>query len=68
VEGDPDTYENRHPAPADVAIVIEISDSTLMRDRGDPAEDRAGVQKLRGLIRDHLPASGGQSVVMRFAK
>ncbi|MFI5459390.1 MAG: Uma2 family endonuclease [Isosphaerales bacterium] len=35
VEGDPDTYENRHPAPADVAIVIEISDSTLTRDRGE---------------------------------
>jgi len=35
VEGDPDTYENRHPAPADVAIVIEISDSTLTKDRGE---------------------------------
>ena len=35
MEGDPDTYENRHPAPADVAIVIEISDSTLTRDRGE---------------------------------
>jgi Uma2 family endonuclease len=35
VEGDPDTYENRHPAPADVAIVIEIWDSTLTRDRGE---------------------------------
>jgi hypothetical protein len=35
VAGDPDTYENRHPAPADVAIVIEISDSTLTRDRGE---------------------------------
>jgi Uma2 family endonuclease len=35
VEGDPDTFENRHPAPADVAIVIEISDSTLTKDRGE---------------------------------
>jgi Uma2 family endonuclease len=35
VVGDPDTYENRHPAPSDVAIVIEISDSTLTRDRGE---------------------------------
>jgi Uma2 family endonuclease len=35
VEGDPDTYENRHPVPADVAILIEISDATLTRDRGE---------------------------------
>ncbi len=35
VYGDPDTYGNRHPVPADVAIVIEITDSTLMRDRGE---------------------------------
>jgi Uma2 family endonuclease len=35
VAGDPDTYEKRHPAPSDVAIVIEISDSTLTRDRGE---------------------------------
>jgi len=35
VRGNPDTYENRHPAPADVAIVIEISDSTLAKDRGE---------------------------------
>ena len=34
VAGDPDTYENRHPAPADVASVIKISDSTLAKDRG----------------------------------
>ena len=35
VHGDPDTYEIRHPVPADVAMVIEISDSTLTRDRGE---------------------------------
>ncbi len=35
VAGEPDTYENRHLAPADVAIVIEISDSTLAKDRGE---------------------------------
>jgi Uma2 family endonuclease len=35
VQGDPDTYENRHPSPADVAMVIEISDSTLSKDRGE---------------------------------
>jgi Uma2 family endonuclease len=35
VQGDPDTYADRHPGPADVAIVIEISDSTLTKDRGE---------------------------------
>ena len=35
VEGDPETYEHRHPAPADVAIVIEISDSRLTKSRGE---------------------------------
>jgi Uma2 family endonuclease len=36
VQGDPYTaYLDRHPGPADVAIVIEISGSTLARDRGE---------------------------------
>jgi hypothetical protein len=35
VQGDPDTYASRHPTPADIAIVIEISDSTLPKDRGE---------------------------------
>jgi Uma2 family endonuclease len=35
VHGDPDTYEARHPAPVDVAMVIEVSDSTLAKDRGE---------------------------------
>ncbi len=35
VKGDPDVYANRHPAPGDVAMVIEISDSTLTKDRGE---------------------------------
>jgi Uma2 family endonuclease len=35
VRGDPDTYEKRHPAPADLALVVEISDSTLTKDRGE---------------------------------
>jgi hypothetical protein len=35
VQGYPDTYANRHPTPADVAMLIEISDSTLTKDRGE---------------------------------
>jgi Uma2 family endonuclease len=36
VRGNPLTaYLDRHPGPADVAIVTEISDSTLAKDRGE---------------------------------
>ena len=35
VHGKPDSYEGRHSAPADVAMVVEISDSALAKDRGE---------------------------------
>ena len=34
VRGDPRDYADRHPEPADAAIVIEVADTTLARDRG----------------------------------
>ncbi|HEX5269581.1 MAG TPA: Uma2 family endonuclease [Gemmataceae bacterium] len=33
VRGDPEDFRNRHPGPADVVAVIEVSDSTLEYDR-----------------------------------
>ncbi|MCB9456606.1 MAG: Uma2 family endonuclease [Anaerolineaceae bacterium] len=33
VRGDRRDYKERHPAPGDVALVVEISDATLQRDR-----------------------------------
>ena len=38
-------YRQRHPGPADVGIVIEVSDSTLDRDRGTKLRSyaRAGI-------------------------
>jgi len=55
VQGDPDTaYGDRHPGPADVAIVIEISDSTLLKDRGEKLvnyeKGRIGVYWIVNLI------------------
>jgi Uma2 family endonuclease len=55
VRGDPDTaYEDRHPGPADVALVIEISDSTLSKDRGEKrvnyAKGRIGAYWIVNLI------------------
>src|SRR5262249_39150874 len=34
VRGGEDQYSDRHPGPADTALVIEVSDSTLADDRG----------------------------------
>jgi Uma2 family endonuclease len=35
VRGDPWVYATRHPGPRDVLLVVEISDTTLQRDRGE---------------------------------
>src|SRR5687768_14280262 len=32
--GDPEDYSARHPGPAETALVVEVSDSSLSRDRG----------------------------------
>ncbi|WP_076344624.1 Uma2 family endonuclease [Paludisphaera borealis] len=45
VRGDIDDYTDRHPAPADVGLIVEIADSSLARDRGEKRDlyARAGV-------------------------
>ncbi len=35
VRGNPRTYLTRHPGPADVGLVIEVADSSLLRDQRD---------------------------------
>jgi Uma2 family endonuclease len=35
VRGDPKVYAHRHPGPADVSLLVEVSDTTLPRDRGE---------------------------------
>jgi Uma2 family endonuclease len=35
VRGSAADYENRHPGPADVGLVIEVADSSLLRDQRD---------------------------------
>jgi Uma2 family endonuclease len=35
VRGTLDQYEDRHPGPADIGLLIEIADTTLDRDRGE---------------------------------
>ena len=43
--GDLETYADHHPGPEDVSLVIEISDTTLTKDRGIKQENyaRAGI-------------------------
>jgi Uma2 family endonuclease len=45
VRGDPEVYANHHPAPADVTLLIEVSDATLPRDQGEKKINyaRAGI-------------------------
>ncbi|MFI5379109.1 MAG: Uma2 family endonuclease [Tepidisphaerales bacterium] len=45
VAGQPRQYAGRHPGPADVALVIEVADTTLDRDRGIKLRSyaRAGI-------------------------
>jgi Uma2 family endonuclease len=35
VRGSEDHYVTRHPEPADIAVVVEVSETTLNRDRGE---------------------------------
>jgi Uma2 family endonuclease len=45
VRGGDDDYENRHPGPADVGLLVEVSDTTLVRDQNEklPAYARGGI-------------------------
>jgi len=45
VRGEPREYSDRHPAPADVPLLIEVADTTLERDRGIKLRSyaRAGI-------------------------
>ena len=35
IRGSADDYETRHPDPADIGVVIEVADSSLLRDQRD---------------------------------
>jgi Uma2 family endonuclease len=45
VRGDETWYETRHPGPADVGLLVEVADSSLLRDTADKARiyARAGI-------------------------
>lgn len=45
VRGTASNYKTRHPGPADITLVIEVADSSLLRDRRDKTRiySRAGI-------------------------
>lgn len=47
VRGDARTYLRRHPGPQDTALVIEVADTTLTRDRQDKARIYARASLAR---------------------
>lgn len=44
VQGDEATFLKRHPSAADIGLVIEVSDSTLLGDRDDKGRIYAGAR------------------------
>ena len=69
-------YEDHHPAPSEVRLRVEISDSTLAKDRGRKAEDyaRAGIadywivnlgDRQLEIHRDPGPSPGGHGCKIR---
>lgn len=68
VRGSEDDYQRRHPEPADVAMVVEVSETTLNRDRGEKliayAKGRIPVYWIVNLVDDQVeiytdPSSDG---------
>ena len=45
VRGDSDDYTDHHPGPEDVALIVEVAESSLSRDRGEKRDNygRAGI-------------------------
>jgi Uma2 family endonuclease len=46
-QGPESRYDNHHPGPADLLLVVEVSDSTLSRDRQDKAQRYASASLPR---------------------
>jgi Uma2 family endonuclease len=63
VRGDPNQYPTRHPGPKDVALVVEVSDATLQRDRTTKkriyARARVPVYWIVNLIEGHVEVYSG---------
>jgi Uma2 family endonuclease len=45
VRGDSDDYTDRHPDPGNIALIVEVAESSLSRDRGEKRDNygRAGI-------------------------
>ena len=76
VRGDDNTFALRHPAPAEVGLAIEVSDSSLTRDRIDKSRiyARAGIVEYwivnvvdRQIEVHTLPVGEGYTNVQNYA-
>jgi Uma2 family endonuclease len=58
VRGSEDDYLERHPEPPDIAMVVEVSETTLSRDRGEKllayAKGRIPVYWIINLVEDQV--------------
>jgi Uma2 family endonuclease len=70
-----DAYSQRHPGPAELVLVVEVSDTTLRFDRGVKAllYARAGIREYwvldvggRALYVHRRPAGDGYSEITRY--
>lgn len=70
IRGEPEQYVDRHPGPADVALVVEVADASLGRDRGAKKRVYAAggipvywiVNLIDSVIEVHTaPASAGET-------
>lgn len=77
VTGPDDRYVDHHPGPADISLVIEVSDTTLRRDRGQKQKIHARAEIacywIINLIDRRIevysdPTGGGQSPQFRQHK
>jgi Uma2 family endonuclease len=58
VRGDPRQYADRHPGPQDLALLVEVADSSLQRDRATKrrlyAEARLSIYWIINLLESHV--------------
>ncbi len=77
VRGDPKVYAHRHPGPEDVSLLVEVSDTTLPRDRGEKLVNygRSGIPVywIVNLVDNQVevytdPTAGGYGSRVVYAK
>ena len=65
IRGSWEMYRTRHPEPADIVLLVEVSDSTLARDRGEKraayARGRISVYWIINLVDRQVEVYSGRA-------